>query len=49
MKTPVNVKFMYGKSNTRRASEFALIQASAKQAGFNVIDEGDDDLGQQAR
>ncbi len=40
--TPVNVKFMYGKSNTRRASEFALVQASAKQAGFNVIDAGDD-------
>ena len=39
---PVNVKFMYGKSNTRRASEFALIQSSATQAGFNVIDAGDD-------
>jgi peptide/nickel transport system substrate-binding protein len=41
--TPVNVKFLYGKSNTRRAQEFALIQASAAQAGFNVIDEGNDD------
>jgi peptide/nickel transport system substrate-binding protein len=40
--TPVDVKFMYGKSNTRRASEFALVQASAKEAGFNVIDAGDD-------
>jgi len=40
---PVDVRFMYGKSNTRRASEFALIQASAKQAGFNVIDAGNDD------
>jgi peptide/nickel transport system substrate-binding protein len=39
---PVNVRFLYGKSNTRRAQEFALIQASAKQAGFNVIDEGND-------
>ena len=39
---PVDVKFMYGKSNTRRASEFALIQASANQGGFNVIDAGDD-------
>lgn len=36
------VKFMYGKSNTRRASEFALIQASAVQAGFTVIDAGND-------
>ena len=44
---PVNVKFMYGKSNTRRASEFALIQASANQAGFNVIDKGDDTWGQK--
>ena len=41
--TPVNVKFLYGKSNTRRAQEFALIQASAAQAGFNVIDDGNDD------
>lgn len=41
----VNVKFLYGKSNTRRAAEFALIQASAKQAGFNVIDDGDDNWG----
>jgi peptide/nickel transport system substrate-binding protein len=40
--TPLDVKFLYGKSNTRRASEFALIQASANQAGFNVIDDGDD-------
>jgi len=39
----VNVKFMYGKSNTRRAAEYALIAASAKQAGFNVIDAGNDD------
>jgi peptide/nickel transport system substrate-binding protein len=43
VKTPVDVRFMYGKSNTRRAAEFALIQASAKQAGFNVIDKGNDD------
>ncbi len=45
--TSPSVKFMYGKSNTRRASEFALIQASAKQAGFNVIDAGDDTWGQK--
>ena len=41
--TNPSVRFMYGKSNTRRASEFALIQASASQAGFNVIDAGNDD------
>jgi peptide/nickel transport system substrate-binding protein len=41
--TPVKVKFMYGKSNTRRAAEFALIQSSAKAAGFDVVDAGTDD------
>ncbi len=41
--TSINVKFLYGKSNTRRAQEFALIQASAAQAGINVIDNGNDD------
>jgi peptide/nickel transport system substrate-binding protein len=40
---PIDVKFMYGKSNTRRANEYQLIAASAKQAGFNVIDDGNDD------
>lgn len=40
---PVDVKLLYGKSNTRRANEFQLIQSSAKQAGFNVIDNGNDD------
>jgi peptide/nickel transport system substrate-binding protein len=39
----INVKFLYGKSNTRRAAEFALIQASEAQAGINVIDNGNDD------
>ena len=41
----VNVKFMYGKSNTRRQQEFALIQASEAQVGINVIDAGNDDWG----
>jgi peptide/nickel transport system substrate-binding protein len=45
VKTPVDVKFMYAKSNPRRAAEFALIQASEKAAGFNVIDKGNDDWG----
>ncbi|MCX7521906.1 ABC transporter family substrate-binding protein [Microbacterium sp. STN6] len=38
--TPVNVKFMYDNTNPRRVNEFALIQASAKDAGFNVVDSG---------
>lgn len=43
--TPVDVRFLYGKSNVRRANEFQLIQASAQQAGFNVVDNGDDAWG----
>ncbi|MHB1172532.1 MAG: ABC transporter family substrate-binding protein [Lacisediminihabitans sp.] len=39
---PVDVKFMYGVSNTRRANEYKLIAESAKAAGFNVIDAGND-------
>lgn len=36
----VNVRFLYDKSNTRRAQEYALIKSSEAQAGFNVIDDG---------
>jgi peptide/nickel transport system substrate-binding protein len=43
--TPVDVQFMYGLSNTRRANEYQLIAESASQAGFNVIDAGNDDWG----
>lgn len=43
--TPIDVRFLYGKSNVRRANEYQLISASASQAGFNVIDEGDDQWG----
>lgn len=43
--TPVDVRFLYGKSNVRRANEYQLIAASASQAGFNVIDSGDDNWG----
>jgi peptide/nickel transport system substrate-binding protein len=39
----ISVKFLYGKSNTRRAQEFALIQASEAQAGITVVDDGNDD------
>lgn len=38
VKTPINVRFMYAANNPRRASEYQLIAASAKEAGFNVID-----------
>jgi peptide/nickel transport system substrate-binding protein len=39
---PIDVRFLYGKSNTRRAQEYALIKDSEAQAGFNVLDNGDD-------
>lgn len=41
----VDVRFLYGKSNVRRANQFVLIQESAAKAGFNVIDGGNDDWG----
>lgn len=43
--TPVAVRFLYGKSNVRRANEFELIRASATQAGFDVVDNGNDKWG----
>lgn len=39
------VCFLYAKSNPRRVNEFALIQASAAQAGFDVQDCGNDKWG----
>jgi len=36
--TPVNVKFLFASTNTRRINEYALIQEAAALAGFNVID-----------
>ncbi|MBE7195725.1 MAG: ABC transporter family substrate-binding protein, partial [Gordonia polyisoprenivorans] len=38
--TPVTVKFAYATDNPRRVNEFQLIQASAKEAGFDVQDVG---------
>ena len=40
VKTPLTVKFAYATDNPRRVGEFQLLQASAKQAGFNVTDVG---------
>lgn len=42
---PVDVTFLYGKSNTRRAQEYALYAEQVKAAGFNLIDGGDDNWG----
>lgn len=35
---PVDVRFIYGEGNTRRAQEYELIRQSAKEVGFNLID-----------
>lgn len=43
--TPVDVRFLYGASNVRRANEYELIKAAGEEVGFNVIDEGDDNWG----
>lgn len=39
------VRILYAKSNTRRQQEFRLIKDSAEQAGFQVIDNGNDNWG----
>jgi peptide/nickel transport system substrate-binding protein len=43
--TPIDVRFLYGASNVRRANEYQLISAAGEKVGFNVIDEGDDNWG----
>lgn len=39
------VRFLYGASNQRRAQQFQLIKESAEDAGFTVIEDGDDNWG----
>jgi peptide/nickel transport system substrate-binding protein len=43
--TSPQVRFLYGKSNSRRAQEYQLIYESATQAGFEMIDAGSDEWG----
>jgi glutathione transport system substrate-binding protein len=38
VETPIEVRFMFGDDNPRRANEYDLISASAGEAGFTVID-----------
>ena len=47
MPQTIDVRFLYGASNVRRANMFQLIQAAAAPVGFNVIDNGDDMWGQR--
>lgn len=39
------VRILYGASNSRRAQQFQLIRESAEAAGFDIVDDGDDDWG----
>ena len=43
--TPLDVTMLYGKSNARRAAEYQLFAESVGDAGFNLIDGGDDNWG----
>jgi peptide/nickel transport system substrate-binding protein len=43
--TDTSVCILYASNNPRRVNEFALIQASANQAGFNVTDCGSEEWG----
>jgi peptide/nickel transport system substrate-binding protein len=43
--TSPKVRILYGASNVRRQQEFKLIQESAQKAGFEVIDNGNDNWG----
>ena len=43
--TDTRVCILYASNNPRRVNEFALIQASANQAGFNVTDCGSEEWG----
>ena len=45
--TPVDVTLLYGKSNARRAAEYQLFAESEGDAGFNLIDGGDDNWSAQ--
>ncbi|MGN6240522.1 MAG: ABC transporter substrate-binding protein, partial [Cellulosimicrobium cellulans] len=40
VQTPVTVRFAYNNENTRRVNELALIQDTATQAGFTIVDTG---------
>jgi peptide/nickel transport system substrate-binding protein len=42
VKTPVDVRFLYDKANMRRSQEYQTIFESAKAAGFNVVDLGNE-------
>lgn len=40
VKTPVDVRLMYDKTNARRAAEFEIEKPAMAKAGFNLIDNG---------
>lgn len=45
VETPVDVNMLYASNNTRRVNEFTLYQAQLAEAGFNLIDGGNESWG----
>ena len=45
--TPIDVRFLFAANNPRRANEYELIRYSAKQAGFEVLDNSSPTWGQE--
>jgi peptide/nickel transport system substrate-binding protein len=43
VKTPVDVRVMYDKTNARRAAEFEIEKPAMAKAGFNLLDNGNAD------
>lgn len=45
VETPIDVNMLYASNNTRRVNEFTLYQAQLAEAGFNLIDGGNESWG----
>src|SRR5690606_24396652 len=46
VETPIDVRILYGKSNARRAQEYAIMQTAMAESGlFNLVDGGNDNWG----
>ena len=45
VETPIDVTVLYASNNTRRTNEFALFQEQLADAGFNLIDGGNESWG----
>jgi len=45
VKTPVDVRVLFDKANTRRQNEFQIMKPALAKAGFNLVDLSDPDWG----